>query len=136
MRRIINGICMILGLICIGLGIVGIALPILPTTPLFLAAACLFAKGSERFNRWFLGTKLYKRYIEQAFINRSMDRRSKRRMLVTLALVFGIGIYFSPLFAKIIILIVAAAHFYFLSFRVRTVERTGVQTMNSEQVDG
>lgn len=85
MRRIINGICMLLGLICVGLGIVGIALPILPTTPLFLAAACLFAKGSERFHRWFLGTKLYKRYIEQAFINRSMDRKSKRKMRVTLA---------------------------------------------------
>ena len=123
MKKSINGICVVLGFICLGLGILGIVLPILPTTPLFLGAACLFAKGSARFHKWFMNTKLYKKYIEKAFKEKSMDRTSKRKMMITLGIVFGIGLLFSPMIAKVIILMVAAAHFYFLNFRVKTEER-------------
>lgn len=41
---------------------------------------------------------------------------------VALAFVFGAGLYFSPIFAKVIILVVAAIHFYVLIFRIKTVE--------------
>ena len=123
MKKIINGICVTLGFLCLGLGILGIVLPILPTTPLFLGAACLFAKGSTRFHKWFLNTTLYKKYIEKALKEKSMDRTSKRKMMITLGIVFGIGLLFSPMIAKIIILLVAAAHFYFLIFWVKTEER-------------
>ena len=97
-------------------------LPILPTTPLFIAAACLFAKGSEKFHNWFLNTKLYKDYIESAVKNGTMEKCAKRRMMITLGLVFGMGIFFSPMIAKMIILFVAAIHFYVLIFRIKSVE--------------
>lgn len=42
-------------------------------------------------------------------------------MLITLGIVFALGIIFSPVFAKVIILIVAAFHFYYFLFRIRTV---------------
>lgn len=121
MRKIINGICVGLGFICVGLGAVGMIMPILPTTPFFLAAACLFAKSSERFHKWFAATNLYKRYIEQAVKNKSMDKGAKRNMLITLGIVFALGILFSPFFAKIIIFFVAAFHFYYFLFRIKTV---------------
>lgn len=54
-------------------------------------------------------------------MKKEMDKKSKRNMLVTLGIIFTIGIIFSPLFAKIIILIVALIHFYFFLFRVKTV---------------
>ena len=123
MKKIINGICVALAFVCVGLGILGIVLPILPTTPLFLAAACLFAKGSKRFHKWFLNTKLYKNYIESAVKNGTMERSAKRKMMCTLAVVFGLGIFFSPVMAKLIILVVAAIHFYVLVFRIKTVEK-------------
>lgn len=122
MKKIVNGICVALAFVCVGLGALGVVLPILPTTPLLIAAACLFAKGSERFHKWFLGTKLYKKYIETAVKDGTMERSAKRNMMVTLAIVFGMGVYFSPAFAKVIILVVAAIHFYVLIFRIRTVE--------------
>lgn len=122
MKKIINGICVVLAFVCVGLGALGVVLPILPTTPLLIAAACLFAKGSERFHRWFLNTKLYKKYIESAVKDGTMEKKAKRNMMVTLAIVFGAGICFSPVFAKVIILVVAAIHFYVLIFRIRTVE--------------
>lgn len=122
MKKIVNGICVALAFICVGLGAIGVVLPILPTTPLLIAAACLFAKGSERFHKWFLNTKLYKKYIESAVKDGTMERTAKRNMMITLALVFGVGIFFSPVFAKVIIMVVAAIHFYVLIFRIRTVE--------------
>jgi len=122
MKKIVNGICVALAFVCVGLGAIGVVLPILPTTPLLIAAACLFAKGSERFHKWFLNTKLYKKYIESAVKDGTMERTAKRNMMITLALVFGVGIFFSPVFAKVIIMVVAAIHFYVLIFRIRTVE--------------
>lgn len=123
MRKIVNGICVALAFVCVGLGVVGIVLPILPTTPFFIAAACLFAKGSEKFHTWFLNTRLYKKYIESAVKNGTMERKAKRHMMITLGLVFGMGLFFSPVFAKVIIAIVAAIHFYVLIFRIKSVEQ-------------
>jgi len=122
MKKIVNGICVVLAFVCVGLGALGVVLPVLPTTPLLIAAACLFAKGSTRFHRWFLNTKLYKKYIESAVKDGTMEKTAKRNMMITFAVVFGIGICFSPVFAKVIILVVAAIHFYVLIFRIRTVE--------------
>jgi len=122
MKKIINGICVVLAFVCMGLGVLGIVLPVLPTTPLLIAAACLFAKGSERFHRWFLHTKLYRKYIASVVKDGTMEKCAKRNMMLTLAIVFGMGICFSPFIAKVIIIVVAAIHFYVLIFRIRTVE--------------
>lgn len=128
MKKIINSICVALGFACVGIGVLGVALPVLPTTPFFLAAAFLFAKGSERFHKWFVGTNLYQRYIEQAVKKKSMGRKEKRNMLVTLGIIFALGIFFSPVFAKIIIAIIAAFHFYYFLFRIKTEEIPAVET--------
>lgn len=122
MKKILNMICVGLGFVFAGLGVLGVALPVLPTTPFLLAAAFFFAKGSERFHKWFVSTNLYKRYIEQAVKNKAMDKDAKRNMLITLGIIFTIGFIFSPVFAKVIILIVAAFHFYYFLFKVKTVE--------------
>lgn len=122
MKKIINGICVALAFVCVGLGVLGIVLPILPTTPLFIAAACLFAKGSKRFYKWFLSTRMYKTYIESAVKNGTMDKKAKKKMMLTLGIVFGLGIFFSPMIAKLVIVIVAAIHFYVLIFRIKSVE--------------
>lgn len=124
MKKILNMICVGLGFVFAGLGVLGVALPVLPTTPFLLAAAFFFAKGSEHFHKWFVSTNLYKRYIEQAVKNKAMDKDAKRNMLITLGIIFTIGFIFSPVFAKVIILIVAVFHFYYFLFRVKTVEKT------------
>ena len=123
MKKVMNGICVALAFVCVGLGVVGIVLPILPTTPFFIAAACLFAKGSKRFHKWFLNTRMYRNYIESAIKHGTMDRKAKRKMMLTLGIVFGIGIFFSPVIAKCIIFIVAVIHFYVFIFRIKSVEQ-------------
>ena len=122
MKKVINGICVVLAFVCVGLGAIGIVVPILPTTPLFLAAAVLFAKGSKRFHQWFLSTKLYRNHLEDLVITRSMTKKSKLTVLTTITVLFTIGFFAAPIWhAKSVIAIVAAAHYYVLLFRIRTV---------------
>jgi len=109
-----------------GIAAAGAVMPVIPTTPFLLAAAFFFAKGSERFHRWFVSTNLYQRYIQQAVKNKAMDKEAKRNMLITLGIVFAIGFIFSPVFAKVIILIVALGHFYYFLFKIKTVEKEEV----------
>ncbi|MBX3126040.1 MAG: YbaN family protein [Polyangiaceae bacterium] len=45
----------VLGLGLTALGFLGLALPLLPGTPFFLAAAWAFARSSPRLYRWLLG---------------------------------------------------------------------------------
>ena len=126
MKKIVNGICICLGFLSLALGIVGAVLPVLPTT------AALFAKSSERFHTWLLSTKLYQRYIGDAVHKKQMTKKAKRNLLVTLGIIFAIGLYFSPLFAKIIILIVAAGHFYYFLFRIKTVDEQDSMELENE----
>lgn len=57
-------IFMIIGCISLGIGCIGIVLPLLPTFPFFLATVFCFAKSSQKLHGWFIGTKMYKNYLE------------------------------------------------------------------------
>ncbi|MDD3252054.1 MAG: YbaN family protein [Lachnospiraceae bacterium] len=127
MKRVINMICVGLGFICIGVGGIGIVLPILPTTPLFLLALILFAKGSERFHKWFMSTGLYKKYLEDFVETRSMTKAVKIRVLSLVTVLLAFGFWFSPWFAKIVIAFVLIFHWLYFLFGIKTVEKTEPQ---------
>lgn len=70
-----------LGSLCTALGIAGVFLPVLPTTPLLLAAAFLFSRSSERLNSWLIGTKAYKSYVEPFKNGQGVTVRKKLSIL-------------------------------------------------------
>ena len=70
------------GFLSMGIGAVGVVLPVLPTTPFLLLASFCLANGSERFHRWFTGTKLYKKHLESFVENRSMTLKTKFSLLI------------------------------------------------------
>lgn len=123
MGKVINGICVGLAFLSLGLGILGILLPILPTTPFLLLAALLFSKSSRKFHRWFTATNLYTKHIQQTVAKKEMTAKAKAAVLFTISLLFTAGLVLSPVwYAKAVILLVAALHYYYFLFRIKTVK--------------
>lgn len=123
MKNIINGIFISCGFLLIGLGTLGVIIPVLPSTPFFILAAVCFAKGSQRFHNWFLGTVLYKKYVEPAVHKKVMEKRAKTKMIGTLCIIFTVSFLLVPIwYAKAAILIVALFHFYYFAVKVKTVK--------------
>ena len=121
MNKLLNGFFVCAGFLSLGLGILGIVLPILPTTPFLLLAAACFARGSERFHRWFTKTGLYKKYIEQPMKKKEMTAGQKFRLLASMSALMLIGFIFSPIWhAKVLLVFIAAGHYYYILCKVKT----------------
>ena len=111
-----------LGFIFFALGAVGVFIPVLPTTPFLLAASFFFAKGSQRFNRWFLSTKLYKNHLESFVATRSMTLKTKICLLAFASTMLLIAFFMmSNLYGRIFILCLIAFKYYYFVFRIKTI---------------
>jgi uncharacterized membrane protein YbaN (DUF454 family) len=117
---------LIIGCICLGLGAVGAFLPLLPTVPFLLAAAFCFTRSSQRLHAWFINTKLYQNNLADYAAGRGMRRDAKRRIILSVSLVMGIG--FGIMFYKAIYLPCAilsavwCAHLVYFLWGVKTLE--------------
>ncbi len=85
---------LVVGLISLGIGVIGVILPILPAFPFFLLCAYCFAKSSERLDRWFRGTSLYKKNLESFTKGEGMPMAAKLRIMATVTLLLGLGVFF------------------------------------------
>ena len=82
---------MILGCLGMGMGAVGAIIPVLPTFPFLMLAAFCFARSSEKLDRWFRGTKLYRENLKDFAAGRGMTRKAKVRIMAAMTLLMGIG---------------------------------------------
>ncbi len=78
---------------CLILGLAGVAIPVLPTTPLLLAATFCFAKSSPRMHAWIVGSRLYRLYVKPFKDAGGMPVRAKVRALALTYVVMGISAY-------------------------------------------
>ena len=88
MKRILY---IILGCVGVGLGAIGAFVPMLPAFPFLMLAAFCFARSSEKLDRWFKGTKLYKDNLEDYVAGRGMTVKTKIRIMITVTLLMSIG---------------------------------------------
>lgn len=136
MKKILNGLCVVLGFVFLGIGMIGVVLPILPTTPFLLLAAVLFAKGSKRFHKWFMETKIYKKYLESVVKSKRMTAQSKIKVLAMVSVLLAIGFFMSPIWhAKALIILIAIGHYYCFLFRIKTVKGSDNVGMKKEKKD-
>ncbi|WP_353624038.1 YbaN family protein [Robertmurraya yapensis (ex Hitch et al 2024)] len=101
----------------LGIGLLGIILPVVPTTPLLLLASFCFMKGSKRFEAWFKGTKIYKKYLEQFVKNKTMTLKQKVILNLFADSMIAIG-FFSVdnwIVRSILILTVIYKYYYFFT---------------------
>ena len=81
----------IIGCIGVGLGAVGAVVPMLPAFPFLMLAAFCFARSSEKLDRWFKGTKLYKDNLEDYVAGRGMTVKTKVRIMIMVTLLMSVG---------------------------------------------
>lgn len=114
---------LLLGFVGLALGFVGAMVPILPAFLFLVLAAFGFSRGSERLNHWFINTSLYKNNLESFLHGKGMTRAAKVRVILTVTVVMGIGIYMMrriPL-GQIILGVVWLGHVLGFAFGVKTV---------------
>ena len=121
-----------LGLICFGLGTVGVFLPILPTTPFYLATLFFFANSSERLHDWFLSTKLYKKHLDSFVKKKGMLLKTKISIIATVTLLMGFGFFMMARkgiwIPCVILAVVWVAHVVYFVFFVKTIREDDIET--------
>ena len=113
---------LILGFLAMGIGAVGVILPVLPTTPFLLLASFCLARGSERFHRWFTGTKLYRRHLESFVRNRAMTLKTKFSLLIPASCMLLLAfLAMSNIYGRVFIVFQIIFKYVYFFTRIRTV---------------
>lgn len=124
MKKLIRTLLVIAGFLSLGVGLIGVVLPVLPTTPFLLLSSYCFVKGSKRFDRWFKGTKIYKKHLEEFVNTRAMTKKQKWTLLLLADFMMMFPfILVDHIHVKIVILCVAAFKFYYFMFRIDTIKK-------------
>lgn len=123
MNKIKKVIYILVGLVAFVLGTIGVVLPVLPTTPFYLLASFCFMRGSERFDKWFKGTKLYKKHLETFVNNRAMTLKQKLMILGFADLMLLIPlITLKSLHLRLFIVFLLAYKYYYFMFKIKTIK--------------
>ena len=112
-----------LGFLGLALGAVGAVLPLLPAFPFLLMAAVCFGKSSEKLDRWFRSTKLYKDNLESYVAGQGMTTRTKVRIMVLVTVLMSIGfimMHAVPV-GRIVLGCVWVFHVLYFLFGVKTI---------------
>ncbi|WP_296626428.1 YbaN family protein [uncultured Negativibacillus sp.] len=113
---------LLIGFLGVVLGAVGAVVPMLPAFPFLLMAAFGFGKSSERLERWFKGTRLYRENLEDFVSKRGMTRKAKIRIMLTVTILMSIGFVMMHAVAvgRVVLVCVWIFHVLYFVFGIRT----------------
>lgn len=119
----------------VGLGAIGVVLPVLPTTPFLLLASYLFAKGSDRFHNWFIGTKLYKNHLDSFVKDRSMTLKTKLCILLPASAMLLLAfLMMNNIYGRATIVILVIVKYTYFFTKIETIREPRVKNESQEQV--
>ena len=123
MNKVKKGLLVTIGLLSMGLGLIGVILPVLPTTPFLLLASVCFVKGSDRFDRWFKGTKLYQKHLETFVESKKMTLKQKWTILLfaDFMLMFPF-ILIDSLHMRLFLILLILCKFYYFFVKIDTIK--------------
>ncbi|MBP1663867.1 MAG: hypothetical protein H6Q19_1007 [Bacteroidetes bacterium] len=116
-------ILIILGSISLGLAILGVFLPLLPTTPLLLLSAALYARSSEKLYDWLLNHPVFGEYIRNFREDKAIPLNIKIIAISTLWLFMLYSIFFivnEKWYLQVLLASIAlGVSIYILSFKTK-----------------
>ncbi len=122
MSKTIKVFWVTIGIITMVIGAIGVALPVLPTMPFLLVASFAFAKGSERFHKWFVNTKLYKKHLEEFVNRRAMTLKTKLCILIPVSAMLLVAFFMmSNIYGKVFILGLVIFKYVYFFTKVETI---------------
>lgn len=114
---------LMIGIVSMVLGAIGVVLPVLPTTQFLLLASFCFAKGSDRFHKWFIGTKLYKKHLESFVTSRSMTLKTKLCILLPASAMLILAMLaMSNIYGRVFIVFLIIFKYIYFFTRIETVK--------------
>ncbi|WP_297633641.1 YbaN family protein [uncultured Clostridium sp.] len=123
MKQIKKYIYVGIGLLSFIVGAIGVILPVLPTTPFLLLSGYCFARGSERFNTWFLNTKIYKKHLESFVKEKAMTLKQKVVILgIADTMIMIPIILINSMHLRLFLIGVIIFKFYYFIFRIKTIK--------------
>lgn len=113
---------LLIGFLGVVLGAIGAVVPMLPAFPFLLMAAFGFGKSSERLERWFKGTRLYRENLEDFVSKRGMTRKAKIRIMLIVTILMSIGFVMMHAVAvgRVVLVCVWVFHVLYFVFGIRT----------------
>ena len=88
-----------------------------------LRITIFFAKGSERFDRWFKASKIYKNHLESFDRDRSMTLKTKLTILIPVSLMLLFAFFrYDILPMRITIAVLIAFKYYYFLKVIKTIE--------------
>jgi uncharacterized membrane protein YbaN (DUF454 family) len=119
----------ILAWFCTITAIIGIFVPVLPTTPLLLAATFLFAHSSPRYHAWIQQTGAYRRYVLPFKQRGGLPLGQKVRIIIISFIVLGISAFSVRIVWIWVVLVLVALWLLYLMFvRIPTVPKKGTES--------
>ena len=127
MNKIKKYIYVTVGLLAFAIGAIGIILPILPTTPFLLLASFCFVRGSEKFDRWFKSTKIYKKHLESFVNEKAMTMKQKIIILLFINIMLAIPIILiDNLHMRLFLVGLICIKLYYFIFKIKTIKPCSV----------
>lgn len=123
MYKIKKYIYITIGILSFVLGAIGVILPILPTTPFLLLSSFCFAKGSKKFNKWLLGSKIYKKHLENFVNKKAMTLKQKISILIFADIMIAIPlIIIKSVHVRIFLIVLILTKLYYFTFKIKTIK--------------
>ena len=113
-----------IGLLCLGIGSVGIVLPILPTVPFFLVSSFCFMKSSEKLDKWFKNTKVYKKHVLRFKEQKGMTLKAKLCILIPVYIMLLTLFFLKDILAMRITIAALLALKTIVFIRIKTIKET------------
>ncbi|WP_373600467.1 YbaN family protein [Paraclostridium bifermentans] len=127
MNKIKKYLYLVIGLLSFGIGSIGVALPVIPTTPFLLLASFCFIRGSEKFNKRFKSTKIYKNHVESFINEKAMTMKRKITILSLVSIMISIPIILvDNLHVRIFLIALICIKFYYFIFKIKTIKPNNI----------